>query len=86
MRIGYLLYRLIDYYELLIIVECVLSWIPAGGIIGDVREALRRITDPFVDLFRRVVPDVGGAGMRIDFSPMIAIVVLDIVKRFVIRL
>lgn len=86
MRIGYVLYRLVDFYEILILVECILSWFPLGGIVRDVYEALRSITDPFVDIFRRLIPGMGAGGMTIDFSPMIAILALDLVKRVVIGL
>jgi len=80
------LYRLIDFYQILILAECILSWLPFGGIVRDIYEALRSITDPFVDIFRRLIPGVGAGGMAVDFSPMIAILVLDLVKRFVIGL
>lgn len=86
MRIGYVLYRLIDFYQILILAECILSWLPVGGIVRDIYEALRSITDPFVDIFRRLIPGVGAGGFAVDFSPMIAILVLDLVKRFVIGL
>jgi uncharacterized protein YggT (Ycf19 family) len=82
----FVLYRLIDFYELLILAECILSWFPVGGIVGDIYQALQRIVDPFVDIFRRLIPSVGGSGMRLDFSPMIAIIALDLVKRLIIGL
>ena len=86
MRLMFVLYRLIDFYELLILAECILSWFPVGGIVGDIYQALQRIVDPFVDIFRRLLPSVGGSGMRLDFSPMIAIIALDLVKRLIIGL
>jgi uncharacterized protein YggT (Ycf19 family) len=86
MRLAYVLYRLVDFYELLILAECILSWFPVGGVVGDFYQALRSIVDPFVDIFRRLIPSVGGSGMRLDFSPMIAIIVLDLVKRLIIGL
>lgn len=85
MGLGYVLYRLIDFYELLILVMCIMSWFPMGeGILHDLYEALRSIIDPFLDIFRRLIPAMGG--MAIDFSPIIAIVVLDLVKRLVISI
>ncbi|MDO4404484.1 MAG: YggT family protein [Atopobiaceae bacterium] len=84
-NLGFILYRLIDFYELLILAVCILSWFPVGGVIADVYAVLRKITDPFVDIFRRLIPSVGGGGVSIDFSPMIAIVVLDLIKRVVLR-
>lgn len=84
--LGYVLYRLINFYSLLIVAECILSWFPVSGIVGDIYEALRSITEPFVGIFRQIIPSVGGGGMRVDFSPMIAIVVLDIIGRVVLYL
>ena len=86
MRLGYVLYRLIDFYEILILAECILSWFPLSGIVRDIYEALRSIVDPFVDIFRRLIPGMGAGGIPVDFSPMIAILVLDLVKRVVIGL
>jgi len=83
-----ILYRLIHFYELLILVQCILSWfaMASNGIVRDIYEALSRITEPFVGIFRRLIPSVGVGGMGIDFSPMIAIVVLDLIKRVIIYL
>ncbi len=85
-QLGYILYRLIDFYELLILAECILSWFPVGGLVADIYEVLQRITEPVVGIFRRLIPSVGGGGVRVDFSPMIAILVLDLVKRIVIHI
>ena len=46
MRLMFVLYRLIDFYELLILAECILSWFPVGGIVGDIYEALRASSTP----------------------------------------
>lgn len=82
-----ILFRLIDFYELLILVECILSWVPTGtGAVADLRSALRQLVDPFVDIFRRLIPGVGGGGISIDFSPMIAIIALDVIKRLILFL
>lgn len=85
-RLGFMLFRLIDFYELLILAECILSWFPMGsGLLSDIYSVIRRLTDPFVDIFRRLIPAVGGGGVRVDFSPMIAILALDLIKRIVLR-
>ncbi len=73
------LMRVLDFYELLIVVWVILSWIPLSGdgIISDVAGALDRIVRPYVDIFRRFMPVLGG----LDFSPVIAMVILEVVKR-----
>ncbi len=81
-----ILVRLLNLYQILIVVECVLSWVPARGAIYDLHQAVRQLTEPFVDLFRQLIPALGGGGVRIDFSPMIAIIALDLAKRLVITL
>ena len=85
--IRFVLFRLIDFYELVIVAECILSWFASsGGLMRDIYEALNRLTEPFVGIFRRFIPMVGVGGMGIDISPMIAILVLDLIKRVLLRL
>ena len=88
MSIGFILYRLINFYELLILVQCILSWLvmTGNGVIYDIYQVLSKLTDPFVGIFRRLLSSVGVGGMQIDFSPMVAIIVLDLIKRAVIHL
>ena len=33
-------------------------------------------TNPYLNLFRRILPPIGGGGFALDLSPMIAIIVL----------
>ncbi len=42
---------------------------------------LRDVSEPYLRLFRRLVPSVGG----FDFTPMIAIIVLYVVRTIVVR-
>ena len=77
-RLLYYIWRLIDAYELLIIVSVFMSWIP---VIDQIHNGLRSIVDPFLNIFRRFLPTFGTSGMSLDFSPIVAIMVLDLVKR-----
>jgi YggT family protein len=47
-----------------------------------VREALDRIVSPFLDPIRRVVPPAG----MMDFSPLILILLIDLVSRILIAI
>ncbi len=77
----------VDFYVGIIIVYILMSWIPSmHGIVRDIYEALGRICDPYLDLFRRIIPPIGGSGMSVDFSPILAILVLQVVARFIGRL
>ncbi len=82
--ITYLLVTLADTYSLVIFIYVMMSWIPSNtGIIGDLRSILGRICDPYLNLFRRFIPPIGG---MIDISPIIALLVLQFVVRFLVAL
>ena len=74
--------RLLDFYQILIIVWCILSWLPVprDGVLGDIVGALNAIVSPYMNLFRRFIPPIAG----IDFSPILAVLVLQLVERFIL--
>ena len=39
------------------------------------------MTDPYLRLFRRIIPPLGGGGFALDLSPIIAIIVLIIAQQ-----
>ena len=82
MQIGYVVYRLLNFYEMLIFVQVLLSWFVSSGnkFVVDVYGALTTLVDPFVNLFRRFIPPFAG----LDWSPFIAILVLQLVQRLVL--
>lgn len=82
MQIGYVVYRLLNFYEMLIFVQVLLSWFVSSGnrFVMDVYGALSTLVDPFVNLFRRFIPPIAG----LDWSPFIAILVLQLVQRLVL--
>ena len=51
-----------------------------SGFIADVDAALGRICDPYLGIFRRVIPPIG----MVDVSPILAFVVLQLVARLVV--
>ena len=60
----------------------IMRWFPLreGGIDYDIAVVLQSICEPFLQLFRRFIPPLGG----LDFSPVIAILALNLVAQFVI--
>ena len=87
---GIMLYNVfmaaVDFYGGLIIIYILMSWLPSmPGIVGDLYQVLGRLCDPFLDIFRRIIPPIGGSGMAIDFSPVVAVLVLQIAARFIGR-
>lgn len=83
-QIGQVIRALLNFYEMLIVVWCILSWFPVreGSLVGDVAVVVNRLVAPYMNLFRRFVPPLGG----IDFSPIIAIFALSIIENVVLGL
>ena len=76
-------------YLVLIFVRVLLSWIPRipyNPYLRAVVDFVHQETDPYLNLFRRVIPPVGGRGLALDLSPILAIVVLLIVQAVVVGL
>jgi YggT family protein len=74
-------------YLILIFVRILLSWIPRlphNPVLNAVVTFVHDVTDPFLNLFRRVLPPVGGGGFALDLSPIIAIIVLYILRAIVV--
>jgi YggT family protein len=77
-------------YIALIFVNILVSWIPRMPYNRWLRAALDFVsetTNPYLNLFRRVIPPLGGGGgFALDLSPMIGIVVLFVVRGLVVAL
>jgi YggT family protein len=74
-------------YLILIFVRILLSWIPRipynptlSAVIGFIND----VTNPYLNLFRRFLPPVGGGGFALDLSPIIATIVLLIARSIVV--
>ncbi len=72
---------LIRFYSMLIFVYVLLSWFPASGSVGEFRRVLGTICEPYIGIFRRFLPGVGMGRVGLDFSPVVALLVLQIVVR-----
>jgi YggT family protein len=72
----------LSVYMLLLFIRILLTWF-SGPSLGKPQEVLTRITDPYLNIFRRITFLRAG---QIDFSPMAAIISLVIVLNIVNRL
>ena len=72
-----LLARLLDLYTLVLLAGVILSW---TGLPYDhpIVRVTRALTEPVLAPIRRVLPTVGG----IDFSPMVLLVLISFLRRF----
>lgn len=66
--------QFLQIYFVLLIVRILLSWFPNLNWYNPPLSILSQVTDPYLNLFRSIIPPLGG----IDFSPMLAIFVLQI--------
>jgi YggT family protein len=76
-------------YFILIFIRILLSWVPRMPYYPWLRavvDFIHQVVDPYLRIFRRLIPPLGGGGMAIDLSPILAIVVLSIVWRVVVAL
>ncbi|HHV57019.1 MAG TPA: YggT family protein [Firmicutes bacterium] len=73
--------RLFDLYNLLILIRLLLSWVNPDPYAPWVR-FIYQLTEPFLEPFRRLLPPVG----MIDFSPLLALLVLSFIRRLVLSL
>ena len=65
-----------NMFYILIILRIFMSWIPSIDWEQKTIKFVREITDAYLEVFRRFVPPLGG----LDFSPIIAIIVLQILQ------
>ena len=76
-------------YFILIFIRILLSWVPRMPYYPWLRavvDFIHQVVDPYLNIFRRVIPPLGGGGFAIDISPILAIIVLGIVGRVVVAL
>ena len=76
--IGSLLYL----YGYLIFAYVVLSWFVGGsrsGILTDIYRVLASICEPYIGLFRRFIPPIQTGSAGLDLSPLVALIVVQIV-------
>jgi len=66
--------RALSFYQFLIIAYVLLSWFPASGTVWEIRRVLGTVVEPYLGLFRRIVPLVG----MFDISPIVALLVLQL--------
>jgi YggT family protein len=66
----------LNIYFALLIIRVLLSWFPNINWFDPPFSILSQLTDPYLNLFRSIIPPLGG----IDFSPMLAILLLQFVS------
>jgi YggT family protein len=78
------IHLLISTYMVLIFIRIVISWFPSSHHFKAIR-FVAFCTDPFLNLFRRILPPLGGV---LDLSPLLAyfgLKLLDIIVQGLLR-
>ena len=85
--IAYLLSTAIHLYILVIIAQVAVSWLINFGVINienkqaqNLVALLKKLTEPVHQPIRKYIPPIGG----IDLTPLIVIIVLNVIDHFVI--
>ncbi len=71
--------RFLSIYLVLIIIRILLSWFPNVNWMNPPFSIISQLTDPYLNIFRNIIPSLGG----IDFSPILAILLLQLVQGFI---
>ena len=74
---------LANAYTTVIFVYVIMSWLPnvESGIVGQVYRALGALCDPYLNLFKRLIPPIGG---MVDITPIIALLALQFLVRIIV--
>ncbi|PAX52625.1 YggT family protein [Brunnivagina elsteri] len=64
----------VSIYIALLVIRILLTWFPTVNWYNQPFSALSQITDPYLNVFRSIIPPLGG----MDFSPMLAILALQL--------
>jgi YggT family protein len=77
-------------YAILILLNVLIGWMPRIPFYSRgfraVLDFITETTDPYLNLFRRVVPSVGGGGFALNFAPVVGLIVLFVVEAVVVGL
>ena len=79
-----LIVSLSNAYTMIIFEYVIMSWIPnvTSGVVGQIYSILGKICDPYLNLFRKLIPPIGGV---VDITPIIALLVLQFVVQLIVR-
>ncbi|WP_353932648.1 YggT family protein [Okeanomitos corallinicola TIOX110] len=65
----------VQIYSYVLIVRVLLTWFPQINWSNQPFAALSQVSDPYLNLFRSIIPPLGG----MDFSPILAFLALNVV-------
>ncbi len=83
LTLQYILVAASNVYSIIIVVYVLMSWIPnKSGVLGDIDRFLGKLCDPYLNIFKKFIPPIGGI---MDISPIVALIVLQLVVQLIVR-
>ena len=74
--------QLFRIYSVILLVYVLMSWIPnRSGILADIETVLGKVCDPYLNLFRKFIPPIGG---MVDVTPIFALLVFQFLVRLIV--
>ncbi len=80
--IAYTIHLIFLSYTILLFIRVVGSWFPRIAAHSFMRFVVH-YTDPYLNLFRRIIPPIGGA---LDLSPLLGFFALQLLEQFLLAL
>ena len=74
--------KTLQIYSFILIVRVLLTWIPSIDWSNGILSAICSITDPYLNIFRGIIPPIGG----LDISSILAFLLLNVVQDLLLRL
>jgi YggT family protein len=74
-------------YLILLFIRILLSWIPRlpyNRFLQAVVTFVHDVTDPYLRIFRRILPPVGAGGFALDLSPIVGIIVIYVLDAVIV--
>lgn len=80
-NIVYYLSLVLRVYETMMLIYILMSWVPESRS-TQLGRVLGSMVEPYLSIFRKIIPPIG----MIDFSPIVAFIILDIAMQGLFRL
>lgn len=74
--------NIFTFYSGLIVLRIFLTWFPNIDWYKQPQKSIREVSDLYLDIFRKFIPPMGG----LDFSPIIALLVLQVLQSVIISI